>query len=220
MNRAIHATAAQQRCVGRVDDGVNAQCRNVGDDNLEPRRAELARREAQAEAAALIEHALVGEQLLQFAGLEHLADDIAAADELALDVKLRNGRPVRIGLDAVTQVGGFKNVQALVADPDVIEDLDHLAGKTALRKLRRALHEQHDVVRLHFIVDELLDAHIFFPLGRSPLQHSRQAGPRSTRHCHICSPNRCASKVKWRGAGMRGFDTAATGNPGASRAAA
>src|ERR1700761_1357137 len=124
--------------------------------------------------------ALVGEQLLQLTGLEHLADDIAAADELALDVKLGNGRPVRIGLDAVAQLGGFENVQTLIADPDVIEDLHHLAGKTALRKLRRALHEQHDVVRLHFIVDELLDAHSFFPLGRAPAAQPAQR-PRSTR---------------------------------------
>src|SRR5712675_1719784 len=94
------------------------------------------------------------------AGLEHLADNVAAADELTLDVELRNGRPVGIGLDAVAQFGGFKDIQSLVADPDVIEDLHHLSGKTALRKLRRALHEQHDVVRLHFLVDKLLDAHI------------------------------------------------------------
>src|SRR5207344_3661658 len=45
--------------------------------------------------------ALFGQQLLQFARLEHLAHDIAAADEVPLDVKLRNGRPVGIGLDAV-----------------------------------------------------------------------------------------------------------------------
>jgi len=35
----------------RVDDGVNAQRCNVGNDNLQPRFAELARGEAQAEAA-------------------------------------------------------------------------------------------------------------------------------------------------------------------------
>jgi hypothetical protein len=34
--------------------------------------------------------------------------------------------------------------------------------------LRRPLHEQHDVVRLHFIVDELLDAHILSLRGMSP----------------------------------------------------
>src|SRR5690606_582028 len=39
--------------------------------------------------------ALVLEEVLQLARLEHLADDVAAADELALDVELRNGRPAR-----------------------------------------------------------------------------------------------------------------------------
>src|ERR1019366_3390539 len=112
--------------------------------------------------------ALVGKQLLQLAGLEHLADDVAAADELALDVKLRNGRPVGIGLDAVAQIGGFEDIQALIADPDVIENLHHLPGKTALRKLRRPLHKQYDVVRLHFVVDKLFDAHIRVLLRRSP----------------------------------------------------
>ena len=53
------------------------------------RRADLARRQAQAEAAALTVTPLSAKQLLQFAGLEHLADDVAAADELALDVELR-----------------------------------------------------------------------------------------------------------------------------------
>jgi hypothetical protein len=41
----------------------------------------------------------------------------------------------------------------------MVEDLNDLAGKTALRKLRRALHEQDDVVALHLVVDELADAH-------------------------------------------------------------
>src|ERR1700759_1268957 len=84
---------------------------------------------------------LVGKQLLQLAGLEHLANDVAAADELALDVELRNGRPVGIFLDAVPEFGGFKHVQALIADADVIENLHDLARKAALRKLGRALHE-------------------------------------------------------------------------------
>ena len=53
MDRAIDAATAEQRAIGRVDDGVNAQRRDVGNEDLEPRRAELARRKAQAEAAAL-----------------------------------------------------------------------------------------------------------------------------------------------------------------------
>ena len=53
MDRAIDAATAEQRAIRRVDDGVNAQRRDVGNEDLEPRRAELARRKDQAEAAAL-----------------------------------------------------------------------------------------------------------------------------------------------------------------------
>jgi hypothetical protein len=53
MDRAIDATTAEQRRVRSVDDSVNAQGRDVGDDDFQPRRADLARGETQAEAAAL-----------------------------------------------------------------------------------------------------------------------------------------------------------------------
>src|SRR5512145_1926036 len=56
-----------------------------------------------------LDHALLGEELLQLARLEHLGDDIAAADELALDEQLRNGRPVGIFLDALAQRFGFED---------------------------------------------------------------------------------------------------------------
>ena len=41
MNRAIDATAAQQRNIRRVDDGVDSERRDIGDGDLEPRRADL-----------------------------------------------------------------------------------------------------------------------------------------------------------------------------------
>ena len=43
MDRAVDATAAEQRRVRGVDDGVNAQARDVGDNDFQPRRADLAR---------------------------------------------------------------------------------------------------------------------------------------------------------------------------------
>jgi hypothetical protein len=52
MDRTIDAAAAQQRAIGRVDDRVNAQCRNIGDDDFQPCRSELERSQAQAEAGA------------------------------------------------------------------------------------------------------------------------------------------------------------------------
>ena len=53
MDRTIDAATAQQRRIRGVDDGVNAQGRDIGDDDFQPRRADLARGETQAVAAAL-----------------------------------------------------------------------------------------------------------------------------------------------------------------------
>src|SRR2546421_186524 len=79
--------------------------------------------------------------------------------QLALDIELRDGRPVRIGLDPVAQIVGFKDVQSLVAHAEMVEDLHDLSGKAAHRELRGALHEQHHVIALDLICDELLDGH-------------------------------------------------------------
>ena len=38
MDRTINATPAEERRISRVDDGVNAQGRDVGDDDFQPRR--------------------------------------------------------------------------------------------------------------------------------------------------------------------------------------
>ena len=53
MDRAVDAASAEERSIRSVDDGVNAEGRDVGDDDLKPGLADLARRNAQAEAAAL-----------------------------------------------------------------------------------------------------------------------------------------------------------------------
>jgi hypothetical protein len=53
MDRTIDAAPAEQRRICRVDDGVNAQRGDVGNNDFQPGVADLARRSAQAEAAAL-----------------------------------------------------------------------------------------------------------------------------------------------------------------------
>jgi hypothetical protein len=53
MDRTIDTAAAKQRRIRGVDDRVNAQCGDVGNDDFQPRLADLARRKTQAEAAAL-----------------------------------------------------------------------------------------------------------------------------------------------------------------------
>jgi hypothetical protein len=39
MDRTIDAAAAQERGIGSVDDRVNAECRDVGNDDFQPRFA-------------------------------------------------------------------------------------------------------------------------------------------------------------------------------------
>jgi hypothetical protein len=53
MDRAIDAAPAEERRIRGVDDGVNAQACDVGNNDFQPRLADLARRTAQADAAAL-----------------------------------------------------------------------------------------------------------------------------------------------------------------------
>ena len=53
MDRAIDAAPAEQRRIRRVDDGVNAQRRDIGNNDFQPRLADPAREAAQADAAAL-----------------------------------------------------------------------------------------------------------------------------------------------------------------------
>src|SRR5690606_29503748 len=116
----------------------------------------------------VVSDALLVEELLQLTLLEHLADDVAAADELALHVELRNRRPVAEGLDALTNAHVLKHVHVLVLDAEVVEDLRHLGGETALRKPRRALHEEHDVVGRNRLCDPVVNGLLVchgIPLG-------------------------------------------------------
>ncbi|GKQ55879.1 hypothetical protein BRSPCE3_67340 [Bradyrhizobium sp. Ce-3] len=48
VDRAVDAAAPKQRGIGRVDDGVNAERRDVGNDDVEPRLADPARGQGQA----------------------------------------------------------------------------------------------------------------------------------------------------------------------------
>ncbi len=116
-------------------------------------------------------HALFLEEGLQFAGLEHLADDVAAADELALDVELRDRRPVGIVLDALAQVGRRPGRSRLCSRRRDSRGSGRPGRRSRIAGTGRALHEEHDVVALHLVGDEFVDtAH-----GRSfPL---RVSGP-------------------------------------------
>jgi len=82
------------------------------------------------------------QQGLQFAVFKHLAHDVGAADKLAVHIQLRYGRPVGKILDALAYRRVFQHIDRYhVLHTAGLQQLDRAAGKTALRELRRALHE-------------------------------------------------------------------------------
>lgn len=108
---------------------------------------------------ALKPSGLCAQDLHQFATLIHLHHDVGAADEFALDVKLGNGRPVAVFLDALANLLIFQNIHGfdrLGIDATCFQNLDGAAGKPALWKAGVTFHEQQDVVALDELVDALL----------------------------------------------------------------
>src|SRR5207302_7658596 len=86
------------------------------------------------------------EEAFQLALLEHLFDDVAAADELAFDIELRNGRPVGEFLDALADFRVFQNIHRLELDAELRQHLHNGRGEAALRKYGRALHVKQHVI--------------------------------------------------------------------------
>src|SRR5690606_20350676 len=86
------------------------------------------------------------EYLLELTRLEELGRDVAAADQLAVDVELRERRPVRIHLETLANLGVLKNVDVCEARAGRAQNRDGFRREAALRKIRSALHvEQHGV---------------------------------------------------------------------------
>src|SRR5215213_3371537 len=54
------------------------------------------------------------EQLLKLAAFEHFHHDVGPADELALHIELRDGRPIGIILDALPDLRILQHVNGLV----------------------------------------------------------------------------------------------------------
>ena len=58
---------------------------------------------------------LHADELLQLSGRIHLADDVAASDELPVDVELGGRRPIGERLDPLQDIGGTKYINRFVA---------------------------------------------------------------------------------------------------------
>ena len=99
------------------------------------------------EEESLIDYNFYVDEVLELALLEHLGDDVAAADELPVDEQLRDRRPVRPLAEDHADARVREDVAGVVLGPHVVQDLHHLVAESAARRVRRALHvEEHFVV--------------------------------------------------------------------------
>jgi len=91
---------------------------------------------------------LDAELLRQLAGSLELLDDVAASDEFALDVELRDRGPGGVLLDPLAQVRIREHVEGLIRRQEAVEDPHDRRGESALGRLAIALHEEQHVVGL------------------------------------------------------------------------
>src|SRR5690606_37363054 len=109
----------------------------------------------------------LGQHPRQLAGLEQLQGDVAAADQLAVDEQLREGRPVRVARQVGPDLRFLQHVDRMEGlGAGLLERLHRAAGEAAHRELRGPLHEQHHRVRLDFGLDALGHLHVASPAMR------------------------------------------------------
>src|SRR5713101_8893084 len=90
---------------------------------------------------------------LQFAALVQLADDVAAADELAVHEDLRDRRPVGEALDRVALLWRAQNVDRVERLAEALEDLRRRRREPALREGRCTFHVHDHLVVADLVLD-------------------------------------------------------------------
>jgi len=108
---------------------------------------------------------LLPEQLLQFAVLVHLDEDVAAADEFTFDVDLGNGGPAGEFFDPLADIGVFEDVDVFEFGSGGLKNFDRAIGKSALGEGLGAFHEKHDAVLIDDFFDSAIDVTHGAPLG-------------------------------------------------------
>ena len=125
---SAHALSAGREAAPRTPADMDEEARPGGQALARDRLAQRARRL---------------EQLLQLAVRYISMRDVAAADQLAVHVQLRIGGPVRVALQRLAQFRVLEDVDGVETRAQLRAARHGLRGKAALRKIRRALHEQH-----------------------------------------------------------------------------
>ena len=104
--------------------------------------------------------------------------DVAAADQLPVDIKMRASRPVRVRLQPFPDLGILENVHERELRVHRAQCSDGLSGKPALGKVRRALHIEQHRIAIQLLSDSIVEVHSLSIL-HSFTDEGRTAKPRS-----------------------------------------
>ncbi len=83
------------------------------------------------------------------------------ANQLSIHVDLRVGRPIRVLLEALTDLFILVDIEVAVVTDDgsvLVEQCDYLLAESALRSLGRALHEKHHFGLIHQLLQPLFQS--------------------------------------------------------------
>ena len=104
---------------------------------------------------------LDADQLRQLAGVEHLLDDVAAADQLGVDIELRERAPIGdLPSDLAKRIEQRQHVDRAVLHPELLEHPHEAHREAAAGHLGCSLHEQQDPVFAQQSLDLLLQLRI------------------------------------------------------------
>ena len=79
----------------------------------------------------------------------HLFHNVASTNEIALNIKLRDGWPVAKFFDTLADLLVRQHINVLIlVDTVELEDLDDIVGESAPGHLLGALHKEHDIIVL------------------------------------------------------------------------
>ena len=98
--------------------------------------------------------------ILQLAFFVHFSAYVNTANEVALDIQLRESRPPTELFEALTYLFILIDVEIAEGRDDCadvpVQECDNFSTELALRTLRISLHEEHDRVLVDELVETLL----------------------------------------------------------------
>jgi hypothetical protein len=136
---------------------------------------------------------LDAERLGELAGLVHLGDDVAPADQLALDEQLGDGRPLRQGGQLLADPRVRQDVDRRERRAGGLERRDSARGEAARGAVGGSLHEEDDLVVADRFGDRLANG-ILSGLAHLSLR-SRFEGQRVDRPADVGPEHRIDSAV-------------------------